>query len=146
MGRPERSANEEATVKNGMMEANTAMEQEKIREKDSQWNDLLAAYRMACPDMEPGAAFMPAIWARIEDRERAERENTNWFGRFAKALVTAAVAASAILAMLLSSFSYETPNRQATEFLNGTFVEALRADQVAALEPLHVDRITDMEQ
>lgn len=107
------------------------------REKESQLDDLLIAYRSACPDLEPGVAFMPEIWAKIEEREIS----TNWFGRIAKALVTAAVAASAILAMMLSSF-----NHQSNEFLNATFVDALRANQVAALEPFHVDHIAEMEQ
>ena len=136
----------DSSLKNGIMEPNTAMLQKSAQENEGRLDDLLAAYRMACPDTEPGAAFMPAIWARIEEREKAERESTNWFGRFAKTLVTAAVAASAILAMLLSSFSYDVPAHQSVEFLNRTFVEALRADQMAALEPLHVDRIAEMEQ
>ena len=106
------------------------------RDKERQLDDLFHAYRAACPDVDPGVAFMPEIWARIEERE----VSSNWFGRVAKALVTAAVAASAILAMMLSSFS------QSSEFLNATFVDALRADQVAALEPFHVDHIAEMEQ
>jgi hypothetical protein len=78
---------------------------------------------------------MPAMWARIEARE----VSTNWFGRVAKALVTAALAASVILGMMMSSTS------QSTAFLNGTFVEALRADHASTLEPLHLDRISDLE-
>jgi hypothetical protein len=105
-------------------------------DKERQLDELLVAYRAACPDIDPGNAFMPAVWAKIEERE----VSTNWFGRIARALVTAAVAASAILAMMLSSFN------QSNEFLNATFVDALRADQVAALEPFHVDHIAEMEQ
>ncbi len=30
---------------------------------------LLAAYRQACPDPEPGADFMPRLWSRIEARQ-----------------------------------------------------------------------------
>jgi len=120
------------------MNSNSPME----CEKDRQLDELLNAYRSACPDFEPGASFMPGIWARIDERE----VSTNWFGRIAKTLVTAAVAASAILALMLSSFNHQTFNHQAAEFLNGTFVEALRADQVAELEPFHVDHIAELEQ
>ena len=106
------------------------------RNKERQLDELLSAYRAACPDFDPGASFMPAIWSRIEERDAS----SNWFGRMAKALVTAAVTASAILGLLLSASS------QPSEFLNATFVEALRADQVAAMEPFHVDHIAELEQ
>ena len=98
--------------------------------------ELFLAYRQACPEPEPTPNFMPELWARIEAREIS----TNWFGRVAKALVTAALAASVILGMMISSAN--KPNA----FLNATFVDALRADQVAGLEPLHVDRLAQLEQ
>jgi hypothetical protein len=78
---------------------------------------------------------MPALWARIEARE----VSTNWFGHVAKALVTAALAASVILGMMISS------TNQSSAFFNATFVDALRADHVSTLEPLHLDRISYME-
>lgn len=75
---------------------------------------------------------MPNIWARIEARE----VSTNWFGRVAKTLVTAALAASMILGMMISS------TNQSSAFFNATFVDALRADHASSLEPLHLDRIS----
>jgi hypothetical protein len=78
---------------------------------------------------------MPNIWARIEARE----VSTNWFGRVAKALVTAALAASVILGMMSSS------RNQSSAFFDATFVEALRADHASTLEPLHLDRISELE-
>jgi len=77
---------------------------------------------------------MPQIWARIEARE----VSTNWFGQVAKALVASAVAVSLILGMIISS------RNQSIAFFNATFVEALRADQASALEPLHLDRISQL--
>ena len=77
---------------------------------------------------------MPRIWAGIEAREVSR----NSFGRMAKALVTAALAASAILALLVSMHS--------DRGYSGTFVQALTADNVSQLEPLHLDRISEMEQ
>jgi hypothetical protein len=111
------------------------MEQGKPSELDTRLDELFRAYRAACPDSDPSANFMPNIWSRIEARE----VSTNWFGSVAKALVTAALAASVILGMMISS------RNQSSAFLNATFVEALRADHTSALEPLHLDRISDLE-
>jgi hypothetical protein len=97
-------------------------------------DELFRAYRDACPEPEPGPDFMPAMWARIEARETS----ANWFGRFAKGLVTAAVATSVILGMALSSLN------RSNAFFDATFVDALRADQMATLEPLHIDRISEL--
>jgi hypothetical protein len=97
-------------------------------------DELFRVYREVHPDPEASVNFMPNVWAGIEARE----VSTNWFGRFAKALVTAAVAASVILGLMSSA-------NRSNAFLNATFVEALRADQVAALEPLHIERISDLD-
>lgn len=100
-------------------------------------DELFRAYRDACTAPQASPGFMPAMWARIEARETS----ANWFGRFAKGLVTAAVAASVILGMTLSSHS--SLNRPSS-FFDATFVDALRADQIATLEPLHIDRISEL--
>jgi hypothetical protein len=57
----------------------------------------------------------------------------------AKTLVTAALAASVILGLMISSMN------QSSAFLNATFVEALRADHASNLEPLHLDRISQLD-
>lgn len=97
---------------------------------------LLIAYREACPEPEPGVNFMPELWAKIEARENS----TNLFGRMAKTLVTAAVAASVILGLLMSTVSQSSVN------YNGTYLEALMADHASGLEPLNLDRISELEQ
>jgi hypothetical protein len=97
---------------------------------------LFRAYRDACPDPEPGANFMPELWARIEAREKS----TSLFGRMAKALVTAALAASVILGLLMSTVSQPGGN------YNGTYIEALMVDHASGLEPLNIDRISELEQ
>jgi hypothetical protein len=102
---------------------------------ESQLDDLLRAYRDACPEPEPSVNFMPELWARIEARE----VSTNLFGRMAKALVTAALAATAILGLMVSAYNRETQ-------FNGTFVEALRVDRASSLEPLNLDRVSELEQ
>ena len=54
-------------------------------------------------------------------------------------LVTAALAATVILGMIISSMN------QSSAFFNATFVDALRADHTSTLEPLHLDRISQLE-
>jgi hypothetical protein len=121
-----------------MMIFNRAMEQGNP-ERESRLDELFLAYRDACPVPEAGVNFMPALWARIEARE----VSTNWFGRFAKGLVTAALAASIILGLMVSSRN-PSMNRSSA-FFNSTFVDAWSADRVSALEPLDIDRISYME-
>jgi hypothetical protein len=36
-------------------------------------------------------------------------------------------------------------SNQSSNFFNATFVDALRADQTASLEPLQLDRISELE-
>ena len=102
--------------------------------KESRLNELFVVYREACvaPEADPG--FMPALWARIESRERSN----NIFGRMAKTLVTAALAASVVLGLIGVFQDANTP-------LNGTYIEAVAADQVATLEPFHLERISEIE-
>src|SRR5580704_21186 len=114
------------------MISNRSMQQENSGEREVRLDELFRAYRTACPEPEVSANFMPAIWAGIEARE----VSTHWFGSVAKALVTAALAASVILGMIMSS------RNQPNAFLNATFVDALRTDQANTLEPLHLDRIS----
>ena len=111
------------------------MEHENLGDPEARLDAIFRAYRAACPDPDASANFMPNMWARIEARE----VSTNWFGHVAKALVTAALAASVILGMMISS------TNQSSAFFNATFVDALRADHVSTLEPLHLDRISYME-
>src|SRR5580704_344769 len=96
--------------KSGIMMSNTPMEQGNSSE--NHLDELFRAYRHACPDPEPSVNFTPAMWARIEAREGS----TNWFRRVAKTLVTAAVAATAILGLMVSSANHSS------EFFNATFV------------------------
>jgi hypothetical protein len=111
------------------------MKSEDNNVNESRLDELFLSYREACAVPEAGPAFMPQMWAKIEAREASG----NWFGSMAKALVTAAVAASLILGLLVSSMS------QSTAFYNGTFVEALVKAHTASLEPLHLDRLSELE-
>jgi|SRR5579863_1014578 len=123
---------------NSRMERRRRMEQGNVPESEARLDEMFRAYRAACDyddAAETSANFMPSMWAKIEARE----VSTNWFGRVAKALVTAALAASVILGMMISSMN------QSSAFFNATFVDALRADHASTLEPLHLDRISQLE-
>ena len=36
---------------------------------DRRFDNLLRDYREACPEVEPGANFMPGLWQKIEARQ-----------------------------------------------------------------------------
>lgn len=114
---------------------NRLMKTDKQNPGEERLNELFRAYRVSCPDPEASPDFMPQMWAKIEMREAS----TSWFSSMAKALVTAAVAASVILGLLISSMN------QSSAFYNGTFVEALVKDHTASMEPLNLDRISELE-
>jgi hypothetical protein len=112
------------------------MEPGNSNDQEVRLDKMFRAYRAACDGgAEASPDFMPTLWARIEARE----VSTNWFGRVAKALVTAALAASVILGLMISSMN------KSPAFFNATFVDALRAEHVSTLEPLHFDRISQLE-
>jgi hypothetical protein len=102
------------------------------RDPEVRLDELFRAYGAICPDPDASANFMPNMWAQIEARE----VSTNWFGRVAKTLVAAALAASVILGMMSS-------RNQSSAFFNATFVQALRADHASNLDPFRLDRISE---
>jgi len=65
---------------------------------DQKLDALFGAYRAACGSPEPGANFMPELWARIESRQSF----TFSFRRMANAFATAAVALSLALGVYMS--------------------------------------------
>jgi hypothetical protein len=106
-------------------------------EVEARLNDLFQAYREACPDPQPSVNFMPAMWAKIEAREAS----TTVFSRVAKALVTAALGASVVMGLMSASY-----NQPAGTPYEGTYIQALAAEHVSDLEPLQVERISELEQ
>lgn len=97
---------------------------------------LLRSYRDACPENEASANFMPELWAKIDQR----RASTNFFQRYARMLVTAALAATAILGIMIST--------QAGNGLPspGVYMESLVTDSESTLSLLNPALLTDMEQ
>jgi hypothetical protein len=99
---------------------------------------LFQTYRKAFPDPEPGANFMPHLWQKIEARERT----STVFARLARTLVTAALALSSILALVVTvSHSHAAP------LPSETYVEVLEEDHARQnldyFEPAHVEPIAD---
>ena len=72
------------------------MDQDRVGDK---LDPLWAEYREACPDVDPGAHFMPQLWQRIEARRGALA--SSWFRLWAEvwlvASVTLAIGMGAIL-------------------------------------------------
>ncbi len=84
-------------------------------------NDLFQKYRAACPDVEPGANFMPGIWQRIESRHSFRFV----FQQIARPLM-AGSAALVLLLLLLNIVS-----SQHTRLTAPSYVDALMADHTA---------------
>jgi hypothetical protein len=80
--------------------------------------ELLAAYRAACPDPEPGPAFMPGLWEKIEVRRRSARVLRRWTGAF--------VAAATALSLFMAVHSL----RQVDPAIHAlTYVDALGSEE-----------------
>jgi hypothetical protein len=92
-----------------------------MTDEDSGLDALLEAYRGACPEIEPTANFMPAIWRKIE----ARRSFWFVFQREARAVVTAS-AALFVLLLALNFFSASQSHMAAS-----TYADALMADHTA---------------
>ena len=88
---------------------------------DRQLDALFAAYREACPTPEAGPDFMPRLWQQIE----ARRSVSYTFGRWTRALVTAAAAICVLLGLLQTYLP-----TQAT-FYSQTYIEALQEESSA---------------
>src|SRR3569623_1395466 len=106
-------------------------------ELNAHLDSLFLAYRQACPDPEPSVNFTPEMWAKIEARQASR----TIFNRMAKALVTAALGASVVMGMLSASYTPPPPSTN-----DGSLLQALANDHVRDLEPLQIERISELEQ
>ena len=99
---------------------------------------LFQTYRQACPDPEVSANFMPQLWQKIEARERT----STVFARLARTVVTAALALSSIMALVVT-----VSHSHAAALPSETYVEVLEEDQARQnldyFEPVHVEPIAD---
>src|SRR5580698_6882445 len=86
---------------------------------DGKLDALFAEYRSACPDPEPSADFMPAMWKRIEARRVA---TVSVFRHWAQACVMATVALTLLIGAVL------IPRLQIDPASNSSYVEALMSE------------------
>src|SRR5580658_2002851 len=83
---------------------------------------LFAEYRMACPDPEPSADFMPGMWKRIEARRVA---TVSVFKHWAQVCVMATVALTLLIGAVL------IPKFQDNAATGSSYLEALSAEHSA---------------
>jgi hypothetical protein len=86
---------------------------------DAQLNAMFAEYRLACPDPEPSADFMPGMWKRIEARRV---QTVSVFRHWAQACVMATVALTVLIGVVL------IPRLQSDPAANSSYVEALLSE------------------
>ena len=84
--------------------------------RDQRLQDLLEAYRNACPDPQESSTFMPGLWQKIEARQSFPSA----MRRFAQLFVSAAAAMCLLMAMLLTTSNTHSPSPNVM-----TYVEAL---------------------
>jgi len=81
---------------------------------------LWADYRDACPDPEPSAQFMPALWKRIEAQRAA---TTLIFRRLARVCVVGTLALTGLMGVVLIPYFQDAP-----VYSNASYVDVLAAD------------------
>jgi hypothetical protein len=86
---------------------------------NAQLNKMFAEYRMACPDPEPSADFMPGMWKRIEARRAA---TVSVFKHWAQVCVMATVALTVLIGVVL------IPRFQNDPASGSSYVEALMSE------------------
>jgi anti-sigma-K factor RskA len=72
------------------------MDQDRVGDK---LDPLWAEYREACPDVEPGAHFMPQLWQRIEIQRSAVA--SSWFRLWAEVWLVATVTSAIVMGVIL---------------------------------------------
>ncbi|MFB3778407.1 MAG: hypothetical protein ACE141_12390 [Bryobacteraceae bacterium] len=99
-------------------------------ELDRTLDALFAAYREASPTPEASPDFMPRLWQQIEARRAASYS----FGRWTRAMVTAAAA----LCLLLGLLQVYLPSRSL--FYTQTYIEALQ-EESAEQSPTYLEAL-----
>jgi len=91
---------------------------------DDRLNSLLAEYRDACPDPEPGANFMPQLWRRIEARRSA---TASLLRRWTEAWLLVTVALAIVIGVFV------IPRLQDPPALQASYVDVLLAADSAGV-------------
>ena len=103
-------------------------------DREQRLDRLWTEYRAACPDTEPGANFMPALWQRIEARRNPVLQ---WVTMSRRALV-GALAMCVVLGIAMGTAL------SSSQFYQSTYIEALDDTQVtedlAAMHPVSLEQ------
>jgi hypothetical protein len=94
-----------------------------MSEDESRLDSLFEVYREACPEVAPGAHFMPELWQKIE----ARRSFWFVFQREARTVITGSAALCLVLLVLNFIGSAKT------HVLASSYADALMADHTAEL-------------
>jgi hypothetical protein len=86
---------------------------------DAKLNAMFAEYRMACPDPEQSADFMPSLWKRIEARRV---QTVSVFRHWAQLCVMCTVALALLIGAVL------IPRFQDNAAYSSSYLEALSAE------------------
>lgn len=103
------------------------------QDREQRLDEWFREYRAACPDVEAGANFMPALWRRIE---ASRSPMLQWVTLSRRALV-AAMALCLVLGVILGTAITSSP------FYQLTYVEALddasTPEDLAAMHPVAME-------
>lgn len=88
---------------------------------EARFEALLESYREACPEVEPSANFMPAVWQKIEARR------SFWFVFLREARTALTACAAVCLLLLILNFITGSSAR----FTAPTYADALMAEHSA---------------
>jgi hypothetical protein len=88
---------------------------------ETRLDELFQTYRASCPDIEPGANFMPNLWQKIEARHS--------FGFVFQRLARTVMTASAALCLLLVVLNLISSEQ--VHLLTPSYADALMADHTA---------------
>jgi hypothetical protein len=110
---------------------------EMMKNDESGLDSLFQSYRAACPDVEPGALFMPTLWRKIEAR------HSFWwvFQGFART----AMAGSAALALLLLALNLVGTQQLPTPSYTDALVADHSAEKMYYAESVTRQPVPDME-
>lgn len=90
-------------------------------DNESRLDEFFQRYRASCPEIEPGANFMPGLWQKIDARHN--------FWYVFQGLARAAATASAALCLLLLILNLVAPPQ--SHLPAPTYTDALMADHSA---------------
>lgn len=96
---------------------------------DSELDDLFQNYRLACPEVEVSADFMPRLWERIENRR------SFWFAFQGLARMATTASTALCLLLLIMNFLIGSQSRFPT------YADALAADNSTPEQTYYAEAI-----